>query len=75
MPLATYCQLWARFVEAERSEPYEPISVSHVTLMASIANRLGLDPSGRVKLPMQEKADPQPNPWDLPASTLVARCS
>ena len=73
--LATFCQLWARFVEAERSEPYEPVPVSHIVSMANIANRLGLDPSGRVKLPVQEKPDPQPNPWDLPASTMVSRSS
>ena len=73
--LATFCQLWGRFVEAERSEPYAPVPVSHVVSMANIANRLGLDPSGRVKLPVQEKPDPQPNPWDLPASTMVSRSS
>ena len=73
--LATFCQLWARFVEAERSEPYEPVPVSHIVSMANIANRLGLDPSGRVRLPVQEKADPQPNPWDLPVSTMVSRSS
>ncbi len=65
--LATFCQLWARFVEAERSEPYEPVPVSHIVSMANIANRLGLDPSGRVKLPAQGKPDLQPNPWDLMA--------
>ncbi len=73
--LATFCQLWARFVEAERSEPYAPVPVSHIVSMANIANRLGLDPSGRVKLPFQEKADPQPNPWDLPAPLIVSRSS
>ncbi len=73
--LATFCQLWARFVEAERSEPYEPVPVSHIVSMANIANRLGLDPSGRVKLPVQETPDPQPNPWDLPAPTMVSRNS
>ena len=73
--LATFCQLWARFVEAERSEPYEPVPVSHIVSMANIANRLGLDPSGRVKLPVQETPDPQPNPWDLPGSTIASRNS
>ena len=73
--LATFCQLWARFVEAERSEPYEPVPVSHIVSMANIANRLGLDPSGRVRLPAQETPAPQPNAWDLPATVTVSRSS
>ncbi len=32
-------------------------------------------PSGRVELPVQERADPQPNPWDLPASMIIPRSS
>ncbi len=73
--LATFCQLWARYVEAEQAEPYAPVPISHVVSMANIANRLGLDPSGRVKLPVQEEPDPRPNPWDLPAPTMVSGSS
>jgi phage terminase small subunit len=48
--LATYCTMWARFVEAERADPYVAPSASFISTMSSIATKLGLDPAARVRL-------------------------
>lgn len=62
--LATYCQMWARFVEAEQAVPYAPLPASFIATMASIANKLGLDPSGRVKLGAAPRDEAPRSPWD-----------
>jgi phage terminase small subunit len=62
--LATYCQMWARYVASEKAEPYVMLPASFISTMASVANKLGLDPSGRVKLRVPDEPKPAENPWD-----------
>ncbi len=59
--LATYCQMFGRYVASEQAVPYDPLPASYVATMAGIANRLGLDPSGRTRL---RTPDAEPNPDD-----------
>lgn len=62
--LATYCQMWARFVEAESAPDYVPLPASLISTMATVANKLGLDPSGRVRLRVPDDKPDAGNPWD-----------
>jgi phage terminase small subunit len=73
--LATYCQMWARFVASETAEPYTPLPASFISTMATIANKLGLDPSGRTKLRVPDEPKSEASPWDAlraPARTSTA---
>jgi phage terminase small subunit len=67
--LAAYCQLWARFVEGER--PSQPgrafpdhcrVKAAHIAIMTSLAGKLGLNPSDRVKV-KGRGAEPATNAW------------
>lgn len=62
--LTTYCQMWARYVASETAEPYVMLPASFISTMASVANKLGLDPSGRVKLRVPDEPKPAESPWD-----------
>jgi len=69
--LATYCQMWGRFVEAERAVSYKPLPAAFAAVMSGIANKLGLDPSGRARLRTPGAVADEASPWDmlkLPAS-------
>lgn len=58
--LATYCQLWARFVEGEKSD--KPLGGRQLQTLVAVAAKLGLNPTDRckVKLPAEKPAD---DPW------------
>src|SRR4051794_28623099 len=61
--LTTYCQMWARYVASETAEPYVMLPASFISTMASVANKLGLNSSGRVKLRMPDEQKPAESPW------------
>jgi phage terminase small subunit len=56
--LALYCQMYARWEEAERNN--EPLKTAHAATMATIASKLGLNVADRAKLSLPEpvKRDP-----------------
>jgi phage terminase small subunit len=54
--LATYCQLWGRFVEGEKSGT--PVKSAHVAQMAVIAAKLGLSPVDRPKIRLEPNEQP-----------------
>jgi phage terminase small subunit len=56
--LALYCQMYARWEEAERNN--EPLKTAHAATMATIASKLGLNVADRAKLRLPEptKRDP-----------------
>jgi phage terminase small subunit len=58
--LSLYVQMHARWIEAERATPYEPLPASYAATMASIASKLGLNVADRAKLHLPEptKRDP-----------------
>jgi phage terminase small subunit len=58
--LGMYCQMMARWHEAETRQPYEPLPASYAATMASIASKLGLNVADRAKLRLPEptKRDP-----------------
>jgi phage terminase small subunit len=58
--LMLYCQMVARWREAETREPYEPLPASYAATIAGIASKLGLNVADRAKLRMPEpmKRDP-----------------
>jgi phage terminase small subunit len=58
--LATFCQMWARFVEGEKANT--PVPVSHVAAMTNLGAKLGLNPADRVKVKVPE-APKAANPW------------
>jgi phage terminase small subunit len=47
--LATYVQMWSRWQASERARPYVPMPASYIATMASIAGKLGLNPSDRAE--------------------------
>lgn len=55
--LATYCQLWARFVEAEKAGA--PVKAAHVQQMNILAGKLGLSPADRCKLKLEPAEKPR----------------
>ena len=62
--LATYATMWARFAAAEQATPYIGLPASWLSVMAGIASRLGLDPSGRTRLRTPDPEVPPGSPWD-----------
>jgi phage terminase small subunit len=56
--LALYCQMYARWEEAERND--EPLKTAHAATMATIASKLGLnvDDRAKLRLPESTKRDP-----------------
>jgi phage terminase small subunit len=50
--LARYCQLHARYVEAERSN--KPLTASMVSVLTILEGKLGLNPSDRVRIRIPE---------------------
>ena len=58
--LTLYCQMVARWREAETRMPYEPLPASYVATIAGIASKLGLNVADRAKLRLPEpmKRDP-----------------
>jgi phage terminase small subunit len=56
--LALYCQMYARWEDAERNN--EPLKTAHAATMATIASKLGLNVADRAKLRLPEpvKRDP-----------------
>jgi phage terminase small subunit len=57
--LTVHCQMWARFVAQEFGPEAEGCSAAFLATFASIAGKLGLTPSDRVKLraPTTEKQE------------------
>jgi hypothetical protein len=58
--LAAFCQLWARYVEAEKKN--EPVPVTHVLAMVNLGAKLGLNPADRVKVKVPD-APKAANKW------------
>jgi phage terminase small subunit len=58
--LATFCQMWARFVDGEKKN--EPVPVSHIAAMTNLGAKLGLNPADRVKVKVPDAPKPQ-NKW------------
>jgi phage terminase small subunit len=60
--LAAFCQLWARFVEAEGKG--ETMPASRISAMVNLASKLGLNPADRtrVRRPAQKPAT-EDDPW------------
>src|SRR5262245_49354546 len=58
--LTLYCQMVARWREAETQVPYEPLPASYAATIAGIASKLGLNVADRAKLRLPEpmKRDP-----------------
>jgi hypothetical protein len=58
--LTLYCQMVARWREAETREPYAPLPASYAATIAGIASKLGLNVADRAKLRLPEpmKRDP-----------------
>jgi Phage terminase, small subunit len=58
--MTLYCQMMARWREAETREPYEPLPASYAATIAGIASKLGLNVADRAKLRLPEpmKRDP-----------------
>jgi phage terminase small subunit len=58
--LTLYCQMMARWREAETRAPYEPLPASYAATIAGIASKLGLNVADRAKLRLPEpmKRDP-----------------
>jgi phage terminase small subunit len=54
--LARYCQLHARYVEAERKD--KPLVASMVSVLTILEGKLGLNPSDRVKVRVPEEPMP-----------------
>ena len=59
--LAVYCQLWARFVEGERSG--DQIPTSRLTRMQSLAAEFGIGPAIRARMDMAREAEAE-DPMD-----------
>ena len=55
--LATYCQMWARFVAGEKADA--PVKAAHVAQMNILAGKLGLSPADRPKIRMQPEEKPR----------------
>jgi phage terminase small subunit len=58
--LTLYCQMMARWREAETRTPYEALPASYAATIAGIASKLGLNVADRAKLRLPEpmKRDP-----------------
>ena len=58
--LTLYCQMMARWREAETRASYEPLPASYAATIAGIASKLGLNIADRAKLRLPEpmKRDP-----------------
>ena len=52
--LGMYCQMVARWHEAEIRLPYEPLPASYAATIAGIASKLGLNVADRAKLRLPE---------------------
>jgi hypothetical protein len=52
--LTLYCQMVARWQEAETKAPYEPLPASYAATIAGIASKLGLNVADRAKLRLPE---------------------
>jgi phage terminase small subunit len=59
--LAAYCQMWARWVEAEKVN--EPLPASHMAQMRYLAASFGLDPAAREKLNAKPKEPEKKNKY------------
>jgi phage terminase small subunit len=55
--LATYCQLWARFVEGEKAGA--PVKSAHIAQMNACAAKLGLSPADRTKIRLEPEEKPR----------------
>jgi phage terminase small subunit len=58
--LTMYCQMHARWIEAEQATPYVPLPASFASTMANIASKLGLNvlDRGKLRLPEPVARDP-----------------
>lgn len=59
--LATYCQLWGRFVEGEKIN--KPVKATHITQMRGLAAELGLTPSSRSRISAPNPKDDRDDGW------------
>ena len=55
--LATYCQMWARFVDGEKTGA--PVKAAHVAQMNALAGKLGLTPADRTKIRLEPEEKPR----------------
>lgn len=55
--LSIYCQMWARFVQSEKSG--EPMNAKYISTMVSLGGKLGLNPADRVKVRLPEEEKPK----------------
>jgi phage terminase small subunit len=55
--LAIYCQLWARFVQGEKSGT--PLQAAYVAQMHSLASKFGLNPADRTKIRLEPEEKPR----------------
>ena len=71
--LATYCQLWARFVAGATASA--PVPVSHVAALVNLGAKLGLNPADRskVKVPEPEKPGNAFSEFESPLKTFLGR--
>jgi phage terminase small subunit len=53
--LSAYCQVWARFVEGERTE--NPVKAATIAQLRALASSLGLDPTSRTRMQSPESGD------------------
>lgn len=60
--MASYCQLWARFVESETTEGKE-FSGTRLSALVQIAGKLGLNPQDRTKIKTPTPPEKANNPW------------
>ena len=58
--LTLYCQMVARWREAETRVPYEPLPASYAATIAGIASKLGLNVADRAKLRLPEPMQRDP---------------
>jgi Phage terminase, small subunit len=58
--LTLYCQMVARWQEAETKAPYEPLPASYAATIAGIASKLGLNVADRAKLRLPEPMQRDP---------------
>lgn len=60
--LATFCQMWGRYVEAEKAG--QEVNVSHITQMRLLAVEMGMSPSSRSKVEAVGLNATERNPFD-----------
>lgn len=61
--LATYCVLWAKFVESAQGGDLLP--AHYIAQMRSYSTSFGMNPAGREKLTVREQKDESKSKWAL----------